>query len=143
MVEKKCLTCGKDIIGRTARAMYCSVPCNKKAAHVRCYGLEIPEYNQLKASLAGKCPICLRNVRKWHLDHCHKTDESFGLVCHNCNTHLLAFTYHDPSVAWRLYEFLNHPPIRRLFGPRYVNQRIRDQVSRSKKPFNGRRRRKK
>lgn len=56
----------------------------------RWYGLEESEYNQLFNSQNGKCAICYKELerisRSTHIDHCHKTGDVRGILCHHCNT---------------------------------------------------------
>lgn len=121
--SKSCVACGIGVGGSHANVRYCSDRCKNKAALARSYGLSIDEYSEIVSSTEGKCPICLKNVLKWQMDHDHETGETFGPVCTMCNTKLLAFTFHDPEIAARLVEFLTRPPVRERFGPRFVTQK--------------------
>jgi len=78
------------------------------------YGLEPEEYRKLLDATGGFCPICGKRIKKWNVDHDHKTGEITGVVCTRCNIGLLSYSDHDPSIARRLAEFLENPPVRLL-----------------------------
>lgn len=122
-LSKLCEWCDIGIGGTHANRTYCSDPCKAKGALARSYGLSISEYKQLIHSMMGKCPICRRKVKVWHMDHNHETHETFGPVCTTCNTKLLAWTFHDPKIAKRLVEFIENPPVRKMFGKREVTSK--------------------
>jgi hypothetical protein len=57
----------------------------------RTYGLTEKQYNELWESQNDSCAICKtkeKSSRKFHIDHCHKTNEIRGILCHYCNTAL-------------------------------------------------------
>lgn len=83
--------------------------------------------------MGGKCPLCKKRVRKWNMDHNHETGETFGPVCGNCNTKLLAWSFHDPEIASNLLEYLTNPPVRKMFGNRYVTAKKVTQTNSSAK----------
>ena len=66
---------------------------NSDRKKARKYGLDLSEYQELKAKHKGLCAICgnletnlFRGVvRELSIDHCHKTNKVRGLVCNNCN----------------------------------------------------------
>jgi len=118
-----CLTCKVGIGGSHPNVKYCGQKCKSKASLARTYGLTIDEYQTVIDSTGGKCPICLKRTQRWCMDHKHDTGETFGPVCNACNTKLIAWTFHDPEVARRLVEFIENPPVRKLFGPKFVTQK--------------------
>ena len=120
-ISKLCLWCGVGIGGSHANVKYCGDYCKGRKALASMYGLSLDEYKALIDSMDGKCPICWNKPRRWCMDHKHDTGETFGPVCNSCNTKLIAWTFHDPEIAQRLKEFLENPPVRRMFGPRYVS----------------------
>lgn len=77
--------------------------------------------------------MCKKRVRKWNMDHNHETGETFGPVCGNCNTKLLAWSFHDPEIASNLLEYLTNPPVRKMFGNRYVTAKKVTQTNSSAK----------
>ena len=52
------------------------------------YGLSSQQYIDLYNKQNGKCAICKNKPttkRGLHIDHCHKTGDIRGLLCHGCN----------------------------------------------------------
>ena len=53
------------------------------------YGISIEDYNKMFSDQDGKCKICLTHQSKFKkplfVDHCHRTGDVRGLLCHNCN----------------------------------------------------------
>ena len=99
---------------------YCSKRCKYRAQNVSTYGLTPEAFRELIAS--GRCPICDRNVKKWHIDHRHSDGLTFGAVCFSCNAFLLAGSRHDLKIARRLVAFLEDPPATTAgeLGEKYV-----------------------
>lgn len=56
------------------------------------YGISVEEYDRLRVKQDFKCALCGRHENDvyhgLHVDHCHKTGEVRGLLCHLCNTML-------------------------------------------------------
>lgn len=50
----------------------------------------------------GKCAVC--GDERWHLDHCHETNELRGLLCGNCNR-ALGMLRESPERITRLAEY--------------------------------------
>lgn len=129
--EKLCEACLKDISGTHANRRFCSDSCKNKVRSWAMYGLSPDERRQLEASTNGICPICSRNVKRWAMDHNHKTGETTGLVCVRCNMLLLAASNHDEELVHRLLEYLCDPPVRHLFGERrYIGPDAVSQIHR-------------
>lgn len=65
------------------------------------YGLAPGDYDQMLATQDGRCAICKTDDtgrhRRFHVDHCHDTQEIRGLLCHGCNVSLGHFK-HDVAV---------------------------------------------
>lgn len=72
---------------------YCR-PCragrNRESYFKRKYGITISERDELIASQAGVCPICLAASAE-HVDHCHETGRVRGVLCFSCNAALGQF----------------------------------------------------
>lgn len=52
------------------------------------YGLTQQEYFILLEKQNNLCAICKNpktQNRDWHIDHCHKTGQVRGILCHYCN----------------------------------------------------------
>ena len=115
-----CPLCDTPIKGHANRR-YCSTYCKGRVSSLRKkYGMSVDQYKALLSDSGGKCPICLRRVRKWNIDHNHTTRKTTGAVCTRCNVGALAHTYHDVEYAKRLYEYLLNPPTDRLGIDTYV-----------------------
>lgn len=60
-----------------------------EAAIQKKYNLTIEDYYELLKQQQGNCAICntnlLKQTRKPHIDHDHKTNTVRGLLCANCN----------------------------------------------------------
>lgn len=115
---------------RHANARYCSSVCKTRAAKVAKYGLSATEYRLLIESTGGRCPICKKKVKRWNVDHDHETMRTTGVTCALCNGYLLAFTYHDPEIARRLLDYLENPPVDKLFGERITRDYKNTDISR-------------
>lgn len=56
------------------------------------YGIDLDEYEKLFKAQDGKCKICgnkqpgRKDVKRFAVDHCHKTKKVRGLLCMACNT---------------------------------------------------------
>lgn len=110
-----CLHCGKDMgIDAHPNRRFCSDKCKDRFRLLADYGLAPKEFEALTDS--GKCPICLKTVMKWDIDHNHNTGETYGAVCTSCNQGILAGSCHDIEKVKRLLDFLESPPIRTLTG---------------------------
>src|SRR5260221_4218550 len=49
------------------------------------YGIEADRVEELLKLQRGKCPICKRDLHKFHVDHDHVTGVVRGLLCGPCN----------------------------------------------------------
>ena len=56
------------------------------------YGIDLNQYEKLFEEQNGKCKICgtkkpgRKGVKRFAVDHCHKTKKVRGLLCMACNT---------------------------------------------------------
>jgi len=117
LTDKSCALCGRTYqarIGNTHRR-FCTIKCTGRATAIRLkYGLAPEDYRELTSG--GKCFICGRKVRKWHVDHDHKTLETWGVICARCNTHAVAGVARDADIARRLVTYIENPPARLIDG---------------------------
>ncbi len=72
----------------------------------RRYGITHEERDTLLASQGGVCAICkTKDVKRWHVDHCHSTGRVRGILCHNCNVGLGHFR-DQPRLLTRAIDYL-------------------------------------
>jgi hypothetical protein len=72
------------------------------------YGMSRQEYEQMLAAQNGVCAICKQPNKKrdryggfetrLHVDHCHATGKTRGLLCHSCNAALGLFKENTDSL---------------------------------------------
>lgn len=95
--SKPCRVCKTDFGPTAPSDLYCSEVC-KEDGHdhaylMRTYGIRLADYRDMQTSQKGGCAICGNTgfkMRAHHrktlvVDHCHKSGEVRGLLCHNCN----------------------------------------------------------
>lgn len=60
---------------------------DKESNLKRLYGITIADFNRLLAEQDGRCAICstVKPQSKWHVDHCHNSNEVRGILCNLCN----------------------------------------------------------
>jgi hypothetical protein len=77
---------------------------------VRTYGITLAIKHRIAELQNYQCAGCLLSFDKEHLrdafiDHCHKTDEIRGLLCHNCNV-ALGHARDNIEILTRLINYL-------------------------------------
>ncbi|MFI0981654.1 endonuclease domain-containing protein [Streptomyces sp. NPDC021093] len=76
-----------------------------RADHLkRSYGLTEAERDEMIASQAGVCTICLK-APAVHVDHCHETGRVRGVLCFNCNA-AIGQLGDDPDTLRRAIAYL-------------------------------------
>lgn len=87
------------------------------------YGLTPNDYDEMVAAQNNRCFICektaTRSRGRLHVDHCHRTGEVRGLLCHGCNT-MLGLMHENVSVFARAAEYLTNPPSRQVFAEPHI-----------------------
>lgn len=130
--ERSCPGCLLSLEGMHANRQYCSSSCKDRVRRWRTFGLEPDEYRSLIQSNDGRCPICLKRVKRWVLDHNHASGEVTGATCSICNQSLLAYSGHRVEIAERLAAYLRTYPLRTLLGEsRYVGPETLNQLERA------------
>lgn len=67
------------------------------------YGIGLDDYEKLFKQQKGCCKICKttkpgrKGVKRFAVDHCHKTQEIRGLLCMQCNT-AIGLLNEDPDL---------------------------------------------
>ena len=91
----ECKGCGVAFTPKKCRGkpmQYCTAECHKAASSmISHYGINMSEYNAMKAMQGEACAICGDREAKLYVDHCHDTGKIRGLLCQHCNTGLGAF----------------------------------------------------
>lgn len=76
----------------------------------RSYGISSNEYEVIFKNQNGKCAICERvessksvlgNLKRFHVDHCHKSGKIRSLLCSNCNR-ALGYIKENPKIAEKM-----------------------------------------
>ena len=101
--DKKCRVCVKVFKPSAPSELTCSDYCRMylttEAYYKRTYGITVQEYLDIAESQNFKCKLCGNDnfkMAEYHsgvlvVDHCHKTGQVRGLLCHNCNRALGLF----------------------------------------------------
>ena len=67
------------------------------------YGIDLTQYEKLLEEQKGKCKICgttkpgRKGIKRFSIDHCHKTNKIRGLLCMPCNT-AIGLLKEDPNL---------------------------------------------
>ena len=86
-------------------------PEKRKTQRVRKYGIDASGYDAMLEQQGGKCAICGscdcgdRRGGRFHVDHCHATGVTRGLLCAHCNLGLGKFKDSIKSLE-RAIEYL-------------------------------------
>jgi hypothetical protein len=96
-----CLPCHKKNAERSWQKKYGNL---RNRSLIQRYGIDEAQFDALKKQQGGLCAICqLREAKV--VDHCHKTNEFRGLLCHGCNGALGTF-FDDPRIFLRAIQYL-------------------------------------
>ncbi|MFB7657644.1 MULTISPECIES: endonuclease VII domain-containing protein [unclassified Streptomyces] len=90
--------------GLASRCKACKAATDPAGHLRRKYGLTEAERDEMVASQAGVCVICLK-APAVQVDHCHKTGRVRGVLCFNCNSGL-GLLRDDPDVMNRAADYL-------------------------------------
>lgn len=77
-------------------------PVKARTRLLKRYGLKPEDFARLLLDQGGKCAICVRpsgGKRMLDIDHCHKTGEIRGLLCHRHNRGLGFFSGFEVMYA--------------------------------------------
>lgn len=71
------------------------------------YGITEDDYHKMVEKQQSKCKICGDQPSKpLYVDHCHKTKQIRGLLCHKCNV-ALGHMNDDPQRLEKAIHYLN------------------------------------
>jgi len=85
----------------------------RKANHdLKAYGLTFERYKQMLEAQEGRCAICRTNdpkgrgkIRRFAVDHCHRTGDVRALLCHRCNG-ALGMVSDDADILQRMIDYI-------------------------------------
>jgi hypothetical protein len=113
---KECRGCGevkphsewhRNITASDGLATRCK-PCRAAQSRAeyfrRSYGITEAQRDEMIASQAGVCTICLK-APAVHVDHCHETGRVRGVLCFNCNA-AIGQLGDDPDTMRRAIAYL-------------------------------------
>lgn len=109
--DKECRTCRNTFVMRTPAQLYCSTKCRLDNKRASTYNLTTQEYNSVTSPTV--CAICGSTgfkMKEHHnsllvIDHCHKSGNIRGMLCHNCNRGLGLFQ-DDTSLLYKAISYL-------------------------------------
>lgn len=68
------------------------------------YGIELVEFEKMKADAKGRCQSCGKET-ELVLDHCHSTGKVRGVLCNRCN-HALGHALDSVAILKNLIHYL-------------------------------------
>ncbi|GHJ04172.1 endonuclease VII domain-containing protein [Streptomyces olivaceus] len=90
--------------GLASRCKACKAATDPAGHLRRKYGLTEAQRDEMVASQAGLCAICLK-APAVQVDHCHETGRVRGVLCFNCNSGL-GLLRDDPEAMYRAADYL-------------------------------------
>lgn len=93
----------------SANCKSCANIQSSNSARIRKYGLDNEAWEALFKKQNNKCIICNVNKTKnkrWHTDHCHKTNIIRGILCQNCNL-MLGNAQDNTQILQKAIDYLN------------------------------------
>ena len=92
IIEMECSLCNEQFLRNNNRQRYCRkcVPNKVAADRLRFYGISQRDYDRMIIEQNNSCAICkvdflsLKN-HQIHIDHCHDTGITRGILCGRCN----------------------------------------------------------
>lgn len=91
-----CKPCANTVTRAGRKRTYSAENKRKWAIKTR-YGLTPAQVEAMREKQNGKCALCDKTPRKFHIDHCHRTGVIRGLLCHACNIRLGGWD----DLAWK------------------------------------------
>ena len=121
-VVKKCQKCGEEKVGNDFykdktnpdglenRCKQCCIKRKDDNCRRKKYGITLEEYERILQEQKCKCAICgtIRPgaiIKRFHIDHCHKSNKVRGLLCENCNR-AIGQLQDDPTILRKAAEYL-------------------------------------
>ncbi len=76
----------------------------KRRWHIRSrYKASVEQIEALYVQQGGKCGICKKPLRRYHIDHDHRTKIIRGLLCHRCNVRIGGWEdqgFREAALRW-------------------------------------------
>ena len=69
------------------------------------YGITPEAFREMVQKQDGRCAICEKEVKKFHVDHSHKNGKVRGLLCSACNVGI-GLLQDDPSLLLNAAEYI-------------------------------------
>lgn len=106
------------VMGRAARCKPCYAPIQLDYKFRSEFSITIQQYDSMLDSQDGGCAICGTKPKKKRLavDHDHKTGVIRGLLCTQCNHHVLGGAKEDIEILRSAVSYLESPPAISLIG---------------------------
>lgn len=101
-------------------------PCTSEMSHEarleRTFGITPKEYYEILDAQGGACAICRTVPKRKRLavDHDHKTGAIRGLLCTQCNHHVLGGAKEDIEILRSAVSYLESPPAKEVIGEKVV-----------------------
>lgn len=70
------------------------------------YNIAEDQYNKMVQDSNNICEICLMEIKKGCVDHCHKTGRVRGYICGNCNS-AIGFLKENKEIIERAAKYLD------------------------------------
>lgn len=71
----------------------------------RKYGLSAADVSERISNQKGQCPICFHPLKKFFIDHDHKTGKIRGILCPGCNT-AIGLLHESKECFLRAFSYL-------------------------------------
>lgn len=107
---------------KSGKCKSCTSDMHHEARLERVFGITPKEYYDLLDSQGGACAIChtVPKRKRLAVDHDHKTGHIRGLLCTQCNHHVLGGAKEDIEILRSAVSYLESPPAKEVLGEKAV-----------------------